>query len=60
MPEIIISDKSIFVHAGYDSTKDPEDQDEEFVLWTRKPFWDMNTTGKASTTGIPLIKTAIS
>ena len=46
MPELIISDKSIFVHAGYDATKEPEEQDEEFVLWTRKPFWDMNTTGK--------------
>jgi len=25
MPEIIISDKSIFVHAGYDATKEPEE-----------------------------------
>ena len=46
-PTLIISDKSIFVHAAYNPDLLPERQEEYFLIWNRQNFWDRNFTGKA-------------
>ena len=46
-PTLIISDKSIFVHAAYNPDLLPEKQEEYFLIWNRQNFWDRNFTGKA-------------
>ena len=46
-PTLIISDKSIFVHAAYNPDLPPEKQEEYFLIWNRQNFWDRNFTGKA-------------
>ncbi len=46
-PTLIISDKSIFVHAAYNPDLLPEKQEEYFLIWNRQNFWDRNFIGKA-------------
>ena len=47
MPFMIISDKSIFVHAGFDCSKSVEEQEVDYLLWNRDKFWENNNTGKS-------------
>ena len=46
MPFMIVSDKSIFVHAGFDCSKSVEEQETDYLLWNRDKFWENNNTGK--------------
>ena len=46
MPFMIVSDKSIFVHAGFDCSKSVEEQEVDYLLWNRDKFWENNNTGK--------------
>ena len=46
-PTLIVSDKSIFVHAAFNPDLIPEEQEEYFLIWNRQNFWDRNNTGKA-------------
>lgn len=46
MPFIIVSDKSIFVHAGFDCSKSIEEQEVDYLVWNRDNFWKNNNTGK--------------
>ena len=46
MPFIIVSDRSIFVHAGFDCSKSVEEQEVDYLLWNRDRFWEDNNTGK--------------
>lgn len=46
-PTLVISDKSIFVHAAYNPDLKPEEQEEYFLIWNRENFWDRNNTGKS-------------
>ena len=43
---MIVSDKSIFVHTGFDSSKTVEEQEVDYLLWNRDNFWENNNTGK--------------
>ena len=47
MPFIIVSDKGIFVHAGFDCSKSVEEQEVDYLLWNRDKFWENNNTGKS-------------
>lgn len=47
MKYLMISDKSIFVHAAYDVTQAEEEQDPDYLLWNRNDFWQNNRSGKA-------------
>ena len=46
MPHIVESENCIFVHAGIDFEKSMENQDEEYVVWTRDNWYMKNNTGK--------------
>ena len=46
MPFIIVSDKSIFVHAGFDCSKSVEEQETDYLIWNRDKFWENNNIGK--------------
>lgn len=46
MPFMIVSDKSIFVHAGFDCSKSIEEQEVDYLVWNRDNFWENNNTGK--------------
>ena len=46
MPFMVVSDKSIFVHAGFDCSKSIENQEIDFLLWNSNNFWENNNTGK--------------
>ena len=46
MPFIIASDKSIFVHAGFDCSKSVEEQETDYLIWNRDKFWENNNTEK--------------
>ena len=46
MPFMIVSDKSIFVHTGFDSSKTVEEQEVDYLLWNRDNFQENNNTGK--------------
>ena len=35
---MIVSDKSIFVHVGFDSSKTVEEQEVDYLLWNRDNF----------------------
>ena len=46
MSFIIVSDKSIFVHAGFDCSKSVEEQETDYLIWNRDKFWENNNTEK--------------
>lgn len=47
MPHMISSDKSLFVHASYNTKVSSEEkQDKDHLMWRRWPFWLYNNTGK--------------
>ena len=46
MPFMIVSDRSIFVHAGFNCSKSVEEQEVDYLLWNRDNFWENNNTGK--------------
>ncbi len=46
MPHILVSDESIYVHAAYDFGLELSEQDENFIIWSRAPFWHENDSGK--------------
>lgn len=46
MPHIIESKNHLFVHAGIDFSKNLEDQEIKYLLWTRDDWYKKNNTGK--------------
>lgn len=46
MPHIISSKSYLFVHAAYDARRSEEEQDPEYVQWSRDSFWQRNNTEK--------------
>ena len=46
MPHIIESENHLFVHAGIDFSKNLEDQEIKYLLWTRDDWYKKNNTGK--------------